>query len=525
MANLSNIITPTNVLTETSTNTVTNKTLTDPKIVLGGTNGTVGQALLSQGAGVAPAWTTLGAAGGQYSAIASGAIASAGLVVKLNSDGTVSVVAGNNASTSTPVAFNAVFSTVASSAYDPVNKKVVIGYRDGTNSNGVAVVGTVSGTTITYGTPVVFSTIGNDINVVFDSTNNKFVVFYRATSNFGYGKVGTVSGSSISFGSEFTFYAGITAPISAAYDPVNSKILVTYLDQTVGPALRSLVATVSGTSLSFGTVVNHPLSTASSSFSTTYNPASANFVLAIQRTNDLSRGWANAVTISGTTPTFGSAYRFDTLSASHIASTYDSVNQKVVIVYSRNGATADAICANVSGTVITYGERTTFSSSSVDFISTAYDVNVNKVMVAYNDVTNTNSAANTLSISGSTITGSSSALVFKSATNSGTSSIYLAEAQRAAIFYNGSSNFGSSVLYTPEVTNKATRVGIAQNSAANGAAVTVKVQGGVDENQSGLTIGSVYYVSSTGALTTTSTSNPIIGFALKANTLLITNSV
>jgi hypothetical protein len=33
MAILSNIITPTNVLTETSTNTVTNKTLTDPVII------------------------------------------------------------------------------------------------------------------------------------------------------------------------------------------------------------------------------------------------------------------------------------------------------------------------------------------------------------------------------------------------------------------------------------------------------------------------------------------------------------
>jgi hypothetical protein len=60
MANLSNIITPTNVLTATSTNTVTNKTLTDPKLLLGGTNGAVGQVPVSQGAGVAPTWATIG---------------------------------------------------------------------------------------------------------------------------------------------------------------------------------------------------------------------------------------------------------------------------------------------------------------------------------------------------------------------------------------------------------------------------------------------------------------------------------
>jgi hypothetical protein len=45
-----------NVATLDGTQTLTNKTLTDPKITLGGTNGTTGQALLSQGTGLAPVW-------------------------------------------------------------------------------------------------------------------------------------------------------------------------------------------------------------------------------------------------------------------------------------------------------------------------------------------------------------------------------------------------------------------------------------------------------------------------------------
>jgi hypothetical protein len=49
-----------NAVTLDGVQTLTNKTLTDPKIVLGGTNGTAGQALVSQGAGVAPAWATVG---------------------------------------------------------------------------------------------------------------------------------------------------------------------------------------------------------------------------------------------------------------------------------------------------------------------------------------------------------------------------------------------------------------------------------------------------------------------------------
>ena len=47
-----------NLVTDSSTSTLTNKTLTDPKVVLGGTNGTAGQIPVSQGAGLPPVWTT-----------------------------------------------------------------------------------------------------------------------------------------------------------------------------------------------------------------------------------------------------------------------------------------------------------------------------------------------------------------------------------------------------------------------------------------------------------------------------------
>jgi hypothetical protein len=53
--------TPTGDVVGTSdTQTLTNKTLTDPKISLGGTNGTIGQTIVSQGVGVAPVWGNVG---------------------------------------------------------------------------------------------------------------------------------------------------------------------------------------------------------------------------------------------------------------------------------------------------------------------------------------------------------------------------------------------------------------------------------------------------------------------------------
>ena len=46
----------TGFVTETGAQTLTNKTLVDPKLLLGGTNGTAGQVPISQGAGLPPVW-------------------------------------------------------------------------------------------------------------------------------------------------------------------------------------------------------------------------------------------------------------------------------------------------------------------------------------------------------------------------------------------------------------------------------------------------------------------------------------
>lgn len=50
----------TGFVTETGAQTLTNKELVDPKIKLGGTNGTAGQVPVSQGAGLPPAWSNIG---------------------------------------------------------------------------------------------------------------------------------------------------------------------------------------------------------------------------------------------------------------------------------------------------------------------------------------------------------------------------------------------------------------------------------------------------------------------------------
>ena len=133
--------------------------------------------------------------------------------------------------------------------------KVVITYQDtGGSYYGTAVVGTVSGNTISYGTPVVFNSASTSQHeCVYDTTNQKVVVHYMeigaGPSYTGQARVGTISGTSISFGTKVQFSANNVSFISSAFDTVAEKIVTAY---SYGVNGYAIVGTVSGTSISFG---------------------------------------------------------------------------------------------------------------------------------------------------------------------------------------------------------------------------------------------------------------------------------
>ena len=96
--------------------------------------------------------------GGQNSVefVASGTLAS-GQAVALKNDGTVAAISatGGGEGIGTPVVFEAADSPYVTSTFDSNSNKIVVSYRDdGNSSYGTAVVGTVSGTSISFGTPV-----------------------------------------------------------------------------------------------------------------------------------------------------------------------------------------------------------------------------------------------------------------------------------------------------------------------------------------------------------------------------------
>ena len=111
---------------------------------------------------------------------------------------------------------------------------MVIAYTDAGNSSyGTAIVGTVSGTSISFGTPVVFESAGTSyLNAVFDSSLNRVLIGFLDQGNSSYGTaiLGTVSGTSISFGSAVVFESAESTNITTIFNSSQEKIVVAYQD-------------------------------------------------------------------------------------------------------------------------------------------------------------------------------------------------------------------------------------------------------------------------------------------------------
>jgi hypothetical protein len=186
-----------------------------------------------------------------------------------------------------------------SATYDTNAQKVVIAYSDGGNSDyGTAIVGTVSGTSISFGTAVVFeSATTYYISATYDPNAQKVVIAYRDSGNFAYGTaiVGTVSGTSISFGTAVVFESATAYDISATYDANAQKVVIAYTDGGNSDYGTAIVGTVSGTSISFGTAVVFE-SAYSLTSSATYNANAQKVVIAY--TDNGNSGYGTAVVLT-----------------------------------------------------------------------------------------------------------------------------------------------------------------------------------------------------------------------------------
>ncbi len=416
----------------------------------------------------------------QTQEVASGTLPN-GKPVVVNADGTVSAVSatGGGAAFGTPVVFNDAESIYESATFDSNSNKVVISYRDSAaGDNGYAVVGTVSGSSISFGTPVAFNSGTGSTNytaITFDSNSNKVVIAYQDGGNSSYGTaiVGTVSGDSISFGTEVVFNSGNSDFITSTFDSSNNKVVIAYRDQGNNQYGTAVVGTVSGTSISFGSEVVYN-STFTTYNGSTFDSNSNKVVIVYRNDGNSSYGTAIVGTVSGSSISFGTAVVFESARADGNVATFDSNSNKVVVAYQdpNNTDAVQAIVGTVSGTSISFGTAAVIDTNAYIYIAISFDSNVNKVLVSYVDSGNSNyGTAAVGTVSGTSISfGTPIVFSASNSQNAYIASTFDSNSNAIVVAYRdaGNSNYGEAVVFQGQSTNLTSENYIGMSSGPTG---------------------------------------------------------
>jgi len=471
----------------------------------------------------------------QEHAVASGTLPN-GKPVVVNADGTVSVVSETPGGAGSFVQYSSsLYQSVGT--YDSTNNKVVVAYNKHTDSfHADAIVGTVSGSSISFGTAVEFNAAYSDnLSIGFDANAGKVLIAWSASGS-GRAIVGTVSGTSISFGSSVEFNSGgsatQTAPI--VYDASSQKMVLIYRDDGNSYYGTAIVATISGTSVSFGTKVVFVSNGFTYPTGAAYHAAAQKVVCIFQdwgSSNNDFKPYGIVGTVSGTSISFGSAVAIGSGVGDEPSCAYDSVNQKIVASFYNDGGTnkITAAVGTVSGTSISFGTPvgmgTSIGSSQVAYLTSVYDSGTGRVVFSYRD--SNKGYVVTALVSGTSLTASTPVATTTFNMERGFI-VYDSNSSKLVVGLrdNTSSPFpGKAATVVPASTTNITSenyIGITRSGAASGAGAIIDTQGAIADNLSGLTAGQSYYVQTDGTLGTTAADPSVFaGTAVSATKLIV----
>ena len=199
--------------------------------------------------------------------------------------------------------------------YDPDTGNVCIAYYNNTTYL-TATCGTVSGTNITMGTPVVLASVTvSDSHLVYDPSADRVVFTYVKNSTTFNSRVGQMSGSgataTVTLGTEETILSANVNSIFPVYDTDNAKVCVAYITNSTG-ALDVVVGTVDGAanSVTWGTPATvqaavDNLDPVADSVAATYDENIDKLVVTYRQNPSPYYSYMQGVTITGTTPSAG----------------------------------------------------------------------------------------------------------------------------------------------------------------------------------------------------------------------------
>lgn len=506
--------------------------------------------------------TTAAFPGGTRTFTTSGTVSAAGLPIALNTDGTVSTVSnvaaatsGANVSGYTVDSFNAGNTTL----YIAATNTFVVSFI--TNTTLFVRAGTLSGSTITWGTAVSVSA-ANYASFTLDEASNSCLAVYR-TGGALYAKVITISGTTCTAQAQVTIDSGSVINIQnvfSVYDNISGKHVVACQDVSASEAysIYTWVATVSGNTSTyvakgyiFGNNATLTGANANNAFGATTDRAGTIVFWAVG--NGTFVNSTNCMiqigTISGTTLTVGtnSSMTFtSSISAAVISYNPAYAVFTLMIISSTNLYSAlittnattrtwSAVTGITSGSTAWVNQLSGNNTAVSQGIALSYDFTANKIILVFRRQSDGTVYAVPGQITANVVSGTRS-LVFEGSASwttvvSGTaytstnSIAYSSSAGKIVYIVGvGASGWSWAVSTTPYSTNK-NFIGVSTASAASGASLSCTIIGGVNTNVTGLVTGSNYYASSTGTITISPSSATLVGRALSATSLLVTQGL
>jgi len=426
------------------------------------------------------------------------------------------------------------------------NKTVTVYSLDASNTRqGWAFVSTVtaSGTgysNVTRGTHVRFTGTGQEQvrnPSVCRVSDTKFVITWVENNSTGpvWGVIGTVSGTTITFGTPTSLNSGnvvwnITRNSCCVYDSNAGRVLVFYADGTTNSDSFKFryfnVNTTAPTNISgeFTLAFNEIPYRVDAVFDSENNRVIAAWTVG---SGGGYKILTTSIDSSATSPTNGNVvfqYATSSSDAKHVQISEDSTNERFMITWSQNNKVyANYITANGSTLTVNGGEtggavEVYSAGNNETYPNVEYDSSTNLYLVTWLDCSDDcRSHGRFVSVSGSTVANSGNATRFTT-----TSGDYMSLCQfRGGLYWMPTRQAGDDlhpfvIRTTQQVSNLTDPhhyMGFADQAYTNGQTATIKTIGNVAETLSGLTPGTKYWLQQDGTI---GTSNGFAGFDARA---------
>ena len=265
--------------------------------------------------------------------------------------------------------------------------------------------------------------------------------------------------------------------LSVTYDPDNNKHIAVYGDYGNSEYLTAAILTISGTTVTANTEVADSIATYDTDI---VYVGGGDFVLYYEQNDNDTK--ARFITVSGTTPSFGTATSninssAGTLKNNNIQAAYDERTEKVSVSLLSSSGPRDGriywLTLNKTNHTISVNSSYTAVGSSRKGSAMCYDSTNNQVVWLQTD--NNNNSAST-----------------------------------AYITVDVSTNLSTAYI------------GTSAGSYADGAAATINIVGSTDSNQSGLTAGVKYFINNDGTLSISGGDTKVFaGTAVSASKIIV----